>query len=144
MNVYVISLTLKTSAKNMRSLHYIRKYFKNNEYFDSVFSCYRRIYRQTIKCAKRLYYSNRITSADNKQREAWRCVNELRGTSKKLRVDSELSAGDMNNFFCSIAVSLSKHFSNNPCFEQFLRSISIKESFFLSPTDTVDAKRTNF
>lgn len=56
---------LRIASKNMRCLHYIRKYFLSNVDFIAYFNKYRMIFRNTIRLAKQLY-SSRLNKSISK------------------------------------------------------------------------------
>lgn len=103
-----ITQGIKISSRNMQSLHYIRK-FTDNSCFHEHFHKYRKIYRTVLKAAKENHYKNRINSANNKMKETWSIINDLRDKPRKL-INSEipLSANEMNDFYCSIAKKLNE------------------------------------
>lgn len=92
-----ITKGLRISARNMRSLHYINKFYPNCGQFSALYCSYRRIYKRTIRAAKHLCYQNRLASSDNRQREAWRIVNQLKGGSRsRCAPNANLGSEDFN------------------------------------------------
>lgn len=132
---------LKISARNMRFLHKIRKFFFYNAAFLSYYIKYRNIYRKVIKLAKHSYFQNRIQKSQNKQKESWGIVKELSGTSRVLS-GCNLDADDLNSFYCSIAGSLADGAGDREDAMVFLGSISVRDTFFFSPTDTGELEQT--
>lgn len=131
---------LRISSRNMRSLHLIRKFYMNNEFFVSYYNKYRKIYRNTIKKAKEMFYKKRINEAKNKQKESWNIVNSLRGKNYKNNFNSELSPNDLNEFYCSIGHVLLSGITSQEDPMKYLRHISLLESFFFKPTDLTEIK----
>ena len=136
---------LKVSSKNMRCLHWLRKYYCMDTNFSNIYFNYRRIYRATIRTAKKLYYYNKINQASNKQKEIWNIVNDLcqRSSYKNSEVpDSNLSSNELNSFYCSIASKLSANISNKYDFHKYMSHVSVSNSFYFSPTNVEETKRT--
>lgn len=131
---------LRASSRNMRSLHYIRKFFLENTQFITYFNNYRKIFRKTLRAAKKLYFEKRMYNSKNKQRETWKIVNDLNGKNSSMPTDSDLSCDRINEFYCSIADSLNSKITSNCDFNQYLYNISVAESFFLEPTDIYEIK----
>ena len=96
-----VSKDIKTSAKNLRSLHYMRKY-TNEQFFFDYYIKYRNVYKKVIKMAKENHYNARITQTDNKAKETWTIINELRGKGQT-RVTTPLNLDVINNYYCSVA-----------------------------------------
>lgn len=133
---------IRTSAKNMRSLHYIRKFHLSNDIFMSYFLRYRHLYREVIRMAKQKYYKNRIMHSNNKPREAWRIVGELRGRNAEVNVDSNLSPDELNDFYCSIAMNISSKIKSDIDFSSFMGNVAITRSFFFTPVTLHELKDT--
>lgn len=127
---------IKTSSKNLRSLHYIRKYAIDNLYFLSYFNKYRAVFRKIIKAAKHQYFENRLASASNMCRESWRITNELSGKYNGPLVRTNFSADEINNYYCSIAENTSINISAEEDPAVYIKNIFVRDSFFLAPTNT--------
>lgn len=131
---------LKVSMRNMRSLHYLRKFFSHSIQFVSYFNKYRNIYKKIIKAAKHGYYKKRIDEATNKMKESWQIVNELRGRNNASSVHSEITSDELNSFYCSIADTLGCGTAAGIDPLSYLSHISILESFFFTPVDVNEIK----
>ena len=78
----------------MHSLHFLRKHFISNSIFISYYNK-NIIYRKTIRAAKQIYFTTRISKSHNDQLEYWRIVNEL-CQRNKLVIDSKLISDELN------------------------------------------------
>lgn len=137
-----ITRGIKTSAANLRSLHYIRKYMPNN-FFINYFNKYRSIYKKVIKRAKETYYENKLEKANNKMKESWAIVNDLRGkTNQLVSVQPNVTPNDFNNYYCSIAAKLTENITpqQNPI--DYLNNFNIIENFTLTPVTISELKET--
>lgn len=137
-----ITRGIKTSAANLRSLHYIRKYMSNN-FFINYFNKYRSIYKKVIKRAKETYYENKLEKANNKMKESWAIVNDLRGkTNQLVSVQPNVTPNDFNNYYCSIAAKLTENITpqQNPI--DYLNNFNIIENFTLTPVTISELKET--
>lgn len=133
-----ITIGIKIAAKNMRSLHYIRKY-TNEAFFFNYYTKYRNTYRKVIKAAKEIYYNNRIEQANNKSKESWTIINELRG--KDLRpTKTTINSNDLNNYYCSIADKLTENIIplNDPL--SYMMEINNNQVLHLYNTNIVELK----
>lgn len=131
---------LLSSGKNMRSLHYIRKYSMNNPAFLIYYNRYRRIYRNSIKLAKWTYYQDRMNNSFNRSRESWNIVNDLRGRNNVSVTPSNLDPNDLNSFYCNIATELSARVSQRGDPSTYLNHLAVSESFFFAPTNAEELK----
>lgn len=131
---------LKVSSRNMRCLHYIRKFALDNDRFLIYFNTYRRIFRRTIKNAKQIYFRDRFGNSRNRQRDAWKVVNELRGKKSTKSVDSNLDCNKINEFYSSIAVNLNSYLTPDCDYRTFLNTVNVSESFYLVPTNIYEIK----
>lgn len=130
-----ITKGIKISSKNMRSLHYIRKYTAIDSPFIAYFNKYRNIYRKIIKIAKKDYYENRISMSSNPKKECWSIINNLRGKNNILPINTKLSSESLNSFYCSVASNLSKDIICNINPLSYMENIVISETFFFTPTN---------
>lgn len=134
-----ITKGLKTSSRNMRSLHYIRKFNMDNDLFNRFYFSYRSIYRRCIRKAKELFYSARIERSVDKQREIWSIVNDLRGKySGNANGASDLSANDFNDFCCTIAGNLMPDRTCGGVDPMLHMNASVRESFYFNPVDSCE------
>ena len=131
---------LKTSAANLRSLQYIKKFLYENDFFVNYYKNYRTTYRKLVKVAKRSYYRNKIEQSSNINKESWKIVNKLRGKDSSV-VSSTLKANDLNSFYCSIASDLSKKIISNKDPLDYLSNISVSDTFFLYQTTSAEIKK---
>ena len=87
------------------------------EALHTAYKDYRKILRDTIKCAKKTYYSKKFELASGNIKKTWELINELRGKKKtdiraSFIVDGDLVTGrheianGFNIFFSSIAKKL--------------------------------------
>lgn len=130
-----ITKGIKTSSRNLKSLHFIRK-FTNSQYFINYYGDYRRVYRRVIKAAKLQYYQNRISNAKNPSKEAWSIVNDLRGKHSYTEKSADLQPNILNEFYCSIAKKISDKMepSLDPLSYLNLNHSHIDETFALTET----------
>lgn len=137
-----ITRGIKTSARNLRSLHYIRKYISSN-FFLAYFNRYRGIYRMVIKCAKKTYYENRLQKAINTAKESWAIVNDLRGkTDRLVSVHPNITPNNFNEYYCSIAAKLTENIApqQNPL--DYLKNVNVLDNFELEPVTLDELKQT--
>lgn len=125
---------LRTSARNMRSLHMLRKHFLDNAVFMSYFTRYRQLYRRLIKIAKQKYYSSRIANSNNRQKESWKIVKELIGRNGT-STNSDLTSEQLNLFYCSVADNLSSNINPTVDALSFLGDLFMPDTFYFYPTD---------
>ena len=85
---------LKVLSRNMRSLHFLRKHFISNSIFISYYNK-NIIYRKTIRAAKQIYFTTRISKSHNDHLDYWWIVNEL-CQRNKLVIDSKLISDELN------------------------------------------------
>lgn len=136
-----ITKGLKTSSINMRCLHSLRK-FCNDEAFLNYFQRYRSIYRKLIKLAKDIYYSTRLSTANNSQRESWKIINEMRGVNQHSPMNvPDVSPDSLNSYYCSLAGSLTSKLSPIKDPMDYMVHVQIEQSFFFRPTDIVELKQ---
>lgn len=134
---------LVVSSRNLRNLHYIRK-FTDNPHFHNYFNNYRSIYRKLIKLAKHFHYSNRLANASNKQRESWSIINDIRKKSQFSPNinDIDMSPDSVNKFYCSIAENLTKNIIQRTDPLTFLsNNAGVKNSFYFFPTTLEELKQ---
>lgn len=134
-----ITMGIRTSAKNLRCLHYIRKFNLNNQVFVNYFNSYRRLYKYIIRCAKKRYFNDRIFKAGNKTKENWSIINDLRGQGS-LRNSVNLDPNVLNNYYCSMAAKITSTISCQTDPLDFLADIHIPQTFYLYPTDLTELK----
>ena len=133
-----VSLGIKTSATNLRCLHTIRKFTKNNT-FHIYFNKYRSTYRKVIKTAKKSYFKNKFSCFRNDSKRQWSIVNELRGGPKSSVRHVGVAPNMLNKFYCSVADDLLSEIQPSADPMSFLR-ISIADSFGMHHTDIVELK----
>lgn len=135
-----VSKGIKTSANNLRSLHYIRKYTNEQSFFD-YYNKYRKIYRDIIRKAKDNHYKSRIEQSGNKTKESWTIINELRGKDQR-RATISLNPNDINNYYCSIAGKLTESIipPNDPL--SYMNEIYNHNTLCLYNTNIVELKET--
>lgn len=85
-----------------------------------------------------MYYEKRLLDSNNKHRESWRIVNELRGKCSIKTNSSNFSSKELNSFYCSVASELTSQLSNIPDFRVFLGDVRVSETFFLAPTNVTE------
>lgn len=117
----------------MRSLHYIRK-FTNSESFHTYFRRYRSVYKNSIRLAKSIYYETCLLNSTNKAKVTWAIVNELRGKVKNT-FTTDLKPDEFNDYFCSVAKSLTSKIAPNqhPCSYLQPNIFGIQNNVFLFP-----------
>jgi hypothetical protein len=125
---------LRVSARNLRCLNNIKKFFPNNPDFVSYCNGYRSIYRRLVKVAKERHYSSRLSEAKNKQKESWSIVGEVcnRSTQHNCR-EIDVDPNTLNSFYCSVAGTLTDKIatSGNPL--KYLAHVSVADSFAFTP-----------
>ena len=123
---------------------------------------YRKVLRQSIKNAKKLYYSKRFNIAAGNIKKTWKLINELRGKSKanikasfiidgNMVTDRREIADGFNTFFSSIAEKMNAKVASSTLshvnssdennFRKFLSSPKIpkiRDSIFLSHCDETE------
>lgn len=130
---------IKASARNLRCLHYIRKFNLHNDVFVNYYNNYRRLYRHIIRCAKKGYYSDRISKAGNRTRENWSIINEIRCRGS-VRNSVNLNPDILNNFYCSIAANITSNISCQKDPLDYLADVHIPQTFHLYPTNLTELK----
>lgn len=136
-----ITKGIKMSAKNLRSLCYIKK-FTDSFFFINYTKTYKKIYHKIIKTAKQNFYKNRIENAKNKTREAWSIVNDLRDINRSQPHRSHLNPNILNDYYCSIACKLTANLQSvtNPLY--YLQNVFIRDEFSIQPTNITELKQT--
>lgn len=129
---------IKTSAKNLRNLHYIRKYTQEVFFFE-YYTKYRNIYKKVIKTAKENYFNARLNHANNKSKESWAIINELRGKDH-CSTKTNINPNDLNNYYCSIADKLTENIipPNDPL--SYMKDINNNQTLCLYDTNIVELK----
>lgn len=127
---------IRTSAKNMRSLIYIKK-FTDSPFFLNYFRKYRKVYLNTVKKAKMLYYKNRISNAVNISRETWSIVNDLRNKSSLPPQTTTPGPDELNDYFIDVAKNLTSSLNSNTDPLSFLPTCRKNiHSLFFHPVDS--------
>ena len=137
-----ITCGIKISSKNLRSLHTIRKYHSNNQFFVAYFNRYKRTYRKVIGAAKEFYYKGKIEGAKNKTKKNWEIVNQLRGKANVLQSNIEINPNILNNFYCTIGDKLSSNLNSKRDPMDYLAYINVPEIFVFESTNVAELKRT--
>lgn len=136
-----ITKGLRTSGKNLRSLHYIRKFASPDNFIFSYYNTFRSIYRRLIRLAKQNYYKCRVDEACSRQRESWSIVNELRGKCGKSFEHGGPSSDEFNGFYCTIGARLSGAIASATDPMDLMHPNSyVGNTFFLAPTDRHELK----
>lgn len=134
-----ITKGIRTASKNLKSLSYIKK-FTNNLFFQEYFFKYRSIYRQIVKKAKIIFYENRLNDANNKTKEAWSIVNDLRGKNSVQPHVSDLDSNILNKYYCSIANRLTENLHSNIDPLEGLRDLLVDDTFTFRNTNTLELR----
>lgn len=134
-----ITKGIRISANNMRFLHTLRKYC-SNPFFITYFNNYRKIYRQTIKCAKEIYYKERIKKAKNEVKENWAIVNNLRGNANSIPEQYMLNPNNLNDFYCTIAEKLTSTIGTQDNPMNYLKGINIPNTFLIEEINLFELK----
>lgn len=134
---------IRTSAKKMRSLIYIKK-FTYNLNFLTYFKRYRKIYVNTIKLAKKVHYEKIVLNSNNISRETWSIVNALRNKSSP-SIQISPSPDELNDYFIGVAMNLTSGIVTKTDPLSFLPARNRNtHSFFLSPADDDELAKTIF
>lgn len=127
---------IKTSSKNMRCLHTIRKYTTDRG-FNQYFLKYKKVYGLVIKAAKLKYYNARL-AVTNRNRANWNVINELRGHPAKANIiNSDIHANTFNQYYCSIGRKLTEKIAQDQDPISFL-NLNTSENLVLSDTNVLE------
>lgn len=137
-----ITRGIRISAKNMRALHYLRKYFSDNLFFIAYFNRFRNLYRKVLKSAKEMYFAYRMANSANKQKESWSVVSELAGKNDKQQVTPDITPCELNSYYCTIAQSLTNSLSSTTDPLDYMKNLNIPETFFFTPTNHFEIRDT--
>jgi len=133
---------IRTSSKNLRSLHMIRK-FTSCPHFHKYFHKYRSLYRKLIKAAKESYYSNRLRGSANSHKECWSIINDIRRKNNHRPFQiPEASPDTLNEYYCGIATKLQDKLNQELDPLEYLKDLTVPNSFFFHPTDLEELKKT--
>lgn len=128
------SIGIRTSAKNMRSLLYIKKFTDNIQVLDYI-SKYKRTYLKVKKTAKNAYYFDRIANSKNASKETWSIINDLRNKSES-PINDLPHPNDLNDYFVNVCNTITSKLVPNQDPLSFLpTSKNIASSFFLEPVE---------
>ena len=91
--------------------------------------------------AKENHYNSRINQTDNKAKETWTIINELRGKGQT-RVTTPLNPDVINNYYCSIAGRLTENIipPNDPL--SYMNEIYNCDTLCLYNTNIMELKET--
>uniref|UniRef100_A0A6P7GME8 Uncharacterized protein LOC114344449 n=1 Tax=Diabrotica virgifera virgifera TaxID=50390 RepID=A0A6P7GME8_DIAVI len=130
---------IRISCKNLRSLNYIKKHIICNDEFLIYFYKYRSIYRKVTKLAKCISFKSRMDNANNKQKESWRIVNNIRAKVPQT-TDVVLDPGELNEYYCSVGPELAEKINSSCNPMHFLNGVNITNSFYFLPTNSDEIK----
>lgn len=130
---------IRISSLNLRSLCVIRK-FTDNDCFVNYFRTYRRIYKSIIRTAKQKYYEDRIDNSQNKSKEAWAIVNDLRSKNSVLRRTADINVDALNAFYCTVGRNLTSNIRSDWDPMKNLSRAYVRETFVLVNTNQTEIK----
>lgn len=131
---------LRNSSKNLRSLNYLRKFFKSTWF---ILKCdkYRDLHRKLVDLAKRNYYNHRLLNSGNRQKESWRIINEIRRRASKTN-EVGIDSDTLNRFYCGIASTLTQNLPLQTDPLSYLSDISVSDSFYFIPVEPWEVAET--
>lgn len=138
------------SSKNLKCLNILSNHFKS-DFMKTYYSNYKKIYRKTIKNAKKLNIQNEIGMSQNKTKQIWNIINKHTNkiktdtkTNMKIKIGNEVIknqqqvSNTLNHEFATQAGKLIKNNQNqtNESFKNYLKKgkMGQTKSIFLHPT----------
>lgn len=152
-----MTIGIKTSCRNKRSLLYIKKFHTTNTNFINHVQNYCKILKNVIILAKRNFSNNCIINSSNKIRSTWKLVkanlkqkpNYTRGNIDILNQNNELItdpvsvATEFQNFYLNIGETLTENMSSKKEAMEYVTVLKLnnRNSFYFSPITETDIKR---
>lgn len=133
---------IRISAKNMRSLLYIKK-FATNVSVTQYITKYRVTYLKLIKSAKKAYYLNRLGSSKSVAKETWSIINDLRNRTHAVQTFALPDPENLNEYFVNVSKNITSTILSQKDPISYLPNSGVfSNSLFLRPIDKSELIQT--